>query len=150
MDENSEKMPIIPEKEPTIPEKEPTIPEKGPIITEQTPEPPPQPKARGRPKGVRDAKPRIKRVPIQQEEDEAPPPRVKAKKVEVRQEEKPPPEPEEPPPAEEEESEEEPPPPKSPRTLHRERMQHAAAERQQLARDRQDRFERILDNFMGF
>ena len=139
MDENSEKLPLIPESEPTIPEKESTIPEK-----EQ--EPPPQPKARGRPKGAKDAKPRIKRVPIQQEEEE-PPPRVKAKKVEVRQEEKPPPEPEEPP---EEESEEELPPPKSPRTLHRERVQHAAAERRQQARDRQDHFERILDNFMGF
>jgi len=152
MDENSEKMPILPEKESTIPEKEAIIPKKEPIITEQTPEPPPHPRAKGRPKGAKDAKPRIKRVPIQQEEDEPPPPRVKAKKVEVRQEEKPPPEPEEPPEDEDEESEEEAPlpPPKSPRTLHRERMQHAATERRQLARDRQDRFERILDNFMGF
>ena len=138
MDENSETMPIIPENEPTIPEKEPIIPEK---------EPPPQPKGRGRPKGVKDAKPRIKRVPIQQEEEE-PLPQVKVKKVEVR-----PPKREEPPPEEEdEESEEEAPlpPPKSPRTIHRERMHQAATERRQLARDRQDNFERVLDNFMGF
>ena len=135
------------EKEPTIPEKEPTIPEKEPIIPETNPDPSPQPKARGRPKGVKDAKPRIKRVPIQQEEEE-PLPQVKVKKVEVR-----PPKREEPPPEEEdEESEEEAPlpPPKSPRTIHRERMHQAATERRQLARDRQDHFERVLDNFMGF
>ena len=139
MDENSETMPIIPENEPTIPEKEPIIPEK-----EQ--EPPPQPKGRGRPKGAKDAKPRIKRVPIKQEEEE-PLPQVKVKKVEVR-----PPKHEEPPPEEDdEESEEEAPlPSKSPRTIHRERMHQAATERRQFARDRQDRFERILDNFMGF
>ena len=140
MDENSETMPIIPENEPTIPEKEPIIPEK-----EQ--EPPPQPKGRGRPKGAKDAKPRIKRVPIKQEEEE-PLPQVKVKKVEVR-----PPKREEPPPEEEdEESEEEAPlpPPKSPRTIHRERMHQAATQRRQLARDRQDHFERVLDNFMGF
>ena len=131
----------------TIPEKEPIIPEKEPIIPEKKTEPSPQPKARGRPKGVKDAKPRIKRVPIQQEEEE-PLPQVKVKKVEVR-----PPKREEPPPEEEdEESEEEAPlpPPKSPRTIHRERMHQAATERRQLARDRQDHFERVLDNFMGF
>ena len=135
----------------TIPEKEPIIPEKEPIIPEKSPEPSPQPKARGRPKGVKDAKPRIKRVPIQQEEEE-PLPQVKVKKVEVRPEERPAPKHEEPPPEEDdEESEEEAPlPSKSPRTIHRERMHQAATERRQFARDRQDRFERILDNFMGF
>ena len=144
MDDKSEKKTTIPEKEPTIPEKEPIIPEK-----EQ--EPPPQPKGRGRPKGAKDAKPRIKRVPIQQEEEE-PLPQVKVKKVEVRPEERPAPKHEEPPPEEDdEESEEEAPlPSKSPRTIHRERMHQAATERRQFARDRQDRFERILDNFMGF
>ena len=132
---------------PIIPENPETIPKQEPIITEKNPEPSPQPKARGRPKGVKDAKPRIKRVPIQQEEEE-PLPQVKVKKVEVR-----PPKREEPPPEEEdEESEEEAPlpPPKSPRTIHRERMHQAATERRQLARDRQDHFERVLDNFMGF
>ena len=147
MDDKSENPNTIPEHEPIIPENPETIPKKEPIITEKNPEPSPQPKARGRPKGVKDAKPRIKRVPIQQEEEE-PLPQVKVKKVEVR-----PPKREEPPPEEEdEESEEEAPlpPPKSPRTIHRERMHQAATERLQLARDRQDRFERILDNFMGF
>ena len=139
MDDKSENPNTIPENEPIIPENEPIIPQK-----EQ--EPPPQPKARGRPKGAKEAKPRIKRVPIQQEEEE-PLPQVKVKKVEVR-----PPKREEPPPEEEdEESEEEAPlPSKSPRTIHRERMHQAATERRQCARDRQDRFERILDNFMGF
>jgi hypothetical protein len=146
MDDKSENPETIPENEPIIPENPETIPKKEPIITEKNPEPSPQPKARGRPKGVKDAKPRIKRVPIQQEEEE-PLPQVKVKKVEVR-----PPKREEPPPEEEdEESEEEAPlPSKSPRTIHRERMHQAATERRQFARDRQDRFERILDNFMGF
>ena len=146
MDDKSENPETIPEQEPTIPEKEPIIPEKNP-------EPSPQPKARGRPKGVKDAKPRIKRVPVQQEEEEPPPPQVKkVKKVEV--EEKPATKREEPPAEEEEDEEDEdeeaPLPPKSPRTLHRERMHQAATERRQLARDRQDHFERILDNFLGF
>ena len=137
----------------TIPEKEPILPEKEPIIPEKNPDPSPQPKARGRPKGVKDAKPRIKRVPIQQEEEEPLPQVKKVKKVEVRPEEKPATKREEPPAEEEDEEDEDeeaPLPPKSPRTIHRERMHQAATERRQFARDRQDRFERILDNFMGF
>ena len=142
MSEKSENPETIAEKEPTNTEKESTVPEKDE-------EPPPQPKARGRPKGAKDNKPRIKGVPIQREEGEPPPPRVKAvKKVEVQPKEKEPPEtPEEP---TEEEEEEEPPPPKSPRSLHRERVQQAAMERRKQARDRQEHFKRILDNFMGF
>ena len=149
MDDKSENPETIPQKEPTIPEKEPIIPE------QKKTEPPPQPKARGRPKGVKDAKPRIKRVPVQQEEEEPPPPQVKKiKRVEVQEKpaeaikrEEPPTEDED----EEDEGEEAPlPQSKSPRTLHRERMHQAATERRQFARDRQDRFERILDNFMGF
>ena len=138
MDEKSENSETTPEKEPTIPEKEQVAPKKDE-------EPPPQPKARGRPKGSKDAKPRIKRVPVQQQEEDEPPPKVK--KVKVQPKEAPPPEPEE-----EEESDQEEPlaPPKSPRTLHRERVQQAAMERRQQARDRQEHFERILDNFMGF
>ena len=42
------------------------------------------------------------------------------------------------------------PPPKSRRTLHKERVQAAAAERRKIAQARKDHFERILDNFMGF
>ena len=131
--------------------------ENSPTIPENDQEPLPQPKARGRPKGTKDTKPRIKRVPIEVPPQDKPEvktkkPEAKPKKELVRYEEE-----EE----EEEEAEDSPisaprqveedlPPPKSPRTLHRERVQQAATERRQLARDRQDRFERILDNFMGF
>ena len=126
----------------------------------------PAPKSRGRPAGSKDNKPRIKRVPVQQvqqqqqqqqQEQEAneatpTPPKKPRKKVEIRYEE----EPEKKPKQvrfqyeEEEPVEEEPPPPKSPRTLHKERVQAAAMQRRQIAQARQDHFERILDNFMGF
>ena len=119
----------------------------------------PAPKSRGRPAGSKDNKPRIKRVPVLQ-----PPPQPQEivandatpnksrKKVEIRYDE----EPESKPKKvsfqyEEEESvEEPPPPPKSPRTLHKERVQAAAMQRRQIAQARQDHFERILDSFMGF
>ena len=112
----------------------------------------PAPKSRGRPAGSKDNKPRIKRVPVQQappqqqqetaaEEVTPTPTKQTRKRVEIRYEE------EEPQP---EEPEEQLPPPKSPRTLHRERVQAAAMQRRQLAQARQDHFERILDNFMGF
>ena len=53
--------------------------------------------------------------------------------------------------SEEERSLEEPlPPSKSPRTLHREYVQNAATQKRQMAQAKQDYFERILDNFMGF
>ena len=120
----------------------------------------PAPKARGRPAGSKDNKPRIKRVPVQppppqqQQETAAKEatPKKPRKKVEIRYEE----EPEKKPKQvrfqyeEEEPVEEEPPPPKSPRTLHKERVQAAAMQRRQIAQARQDHFERILDNFMGF
>ena len=110
----------------------------------------PAPKSRGRPAGSKDNKPRIKRVPVQQQQEtaakEATPTALKPrKKVEIRYEEEAPDAPEEP-----VEEEEEPPPPKSPRTLHKERVQQAAMQRRQVAQARQDHFERILDNFMGF
>ena len=152
MDEKSENSETIHEKEPLTTEKEPITTEKEPTIPKKDEEPRPQPKARGRPKGTKDTKPRIKRVPIHQEEEEPPPPQVKkVKRVEVQQKPVAATKQEEPP-SEEEESEEEAPlpQPKSPRTLHRERMQQTATERWQLTRDRHDRFERILDNFMGF
>ena len=120
----------------------------------------PAPKSRGRPAGSKDNKPRIKRVPVQQPPPPQPQetvaneatPNKSRKKVEIRYEE----EPESKPKKvsfqyEEEESvEEPPPPPKSPRTLHKERVQAAAMQRRQIAQARQDHFERILDNFMGF
>ena len=109
----------------------------------------PAPKSRGRPAGSKDNKPRIKRVPAQQpqpqQQQETAAKEKRRKKVEIRYEE-----PEEPQPEEPEEPEEQLPPPKSPRTLHKERVHAAAMQRRQLAQARQDHFERILDNFMGF
>ena len=132
------------EKEETIPKQDEKREANEEVVYEK-----PAPKSRGRPAGSKDNKPRIKRVPVQQppqqqEEaaaEETTPPKKPRKKVEVRYEEDEP-QPEEP--------EEQPPPPKSPRTLHRERVQSAATQRRQLEQARQDRFERILDNFMGF
>ena len=107
-----------------------------------------EPKARGRPKGVRDTKPRVKRIPITPPEQEAP--KTKPKKVQVREE------------PEEQEPEQDPPqadaqPPtpepvkmKSPRTQRRERMQAFSAQRHAELKARQDRFDRVIDNFMGY
>ena len=143
--ENEKGIPNNSEKEETIPKNE----EKQEANEEVTPEKPAA-RTRGRPAGSKDNKPRIKRVPVQQPPpqqqqeaaaEETTPPKKPRKKVEVRYEEDEP-QPEEP--------EEQPPPPKSPRTLHRERVQSAATQRRQLEQARQDRFERILDNFMGF
>ena len=107
------------------------------------------PKSRGRPKNSKDTKPRIKRIPIAAPEEEVPKAKVKAKKVVVQEE-----------PEEEEEQEQEevaaPPPsmvepvPKSPRSLRREHMQSVAAQKRAMTQARQDRFERVLDGFMGF
>jgi len=105
-------------------------------------------KGRGRPKGSVDAKPRIKRIPIAApEEEEIPKPKVKVKKVIVQDE-----------PEEQEEEQEvaaeitepEPVVPKSPKTLRREHMQTVAQQKRAMAQARQDRFERVLDGFMGF
>ena len=110
-------------------------------------------KARGRPKGSADKKARIKRIPIApKEEEEIPKPTVKAKSAVVQEapdssiEEE----------HEEQEQEEvaadikEPEPLKSPRTLRREHMQAIAAQKRAIAQARQDRFEKVLDGFMGF
>ena len=40
--------------------------------------------------------------------------------------------------------------PKSPRTLRREHMQAIAQQKRAMTQARQDRFERVLDGFMGF
>ena len=108
-------------------------------------------KGRGRPKGSVDAKPRIKRIPIAAPvslvEEEIPKPKVKVKKVIVQDE-----------PEEQEEEQEvaaeitepEPVVPKSPRTLRREYMQSVAQQKRAMTQARQDRFERVLDGFMGF
>ena len=60
MADNSEELDTIPDKERTIPEKEQTIPEKEQTATKNDGEPPPQPRARGRPKGTKDSKHRIR------------------------------------------------------------------------------------------
>ena len=116
------------------------------------------PRSRGRPKNSKDTKPRIKRIPIAAPEEEVPKAKVKAKKVVVQEE------------SEEEEEQESmvqeevaasnlsmvPPPsmvvpvPKSPRSLRREHMQSVAAQKRAMAQARQDRFEKVLDGFMGF
>ena len=94
----------------------------------------PAPKSRGRPAGSKDNKPRIKRVPVQQQQEtaakEATPTALKPrKKVEIRYGEEAPDAPEE-----------QLPPPKSPRTLHKERVQAAAMQRRQVAQARPDHF----------
>ena len=142
--DNSKNTAIIAEQAEIIVENEPINSKKDEAPEEPLPK-------RGRPKGAKDAKPRIKRVPVEAPEEkptvkpvEAPKAKPKPK-VEIRYEE-----PEEP---EEHEEPEEPAveePPPSPRALHRQRVQQAAMERRLIARERQDRFERILDNFMGF
>ncbi len=141
--------------EPKNQEKEETIPLEGMAdkkeesVLEKS-----APKSRGRPAGSKDNKPRIKRVPVQQSpppqqqdtkanEATHTPPNKPRKNVEIRYEEEEP-QPEDP------VEEEPPPPPKSPRALHKERVQAAAMQRRQMAQARQDHFERILDNFMGF
>ena len=141
--------------EPKIQEKEETIAQEG--MTDQKDEifyEKPAPKSRGRPAGSKDNKPRIKRVPVQQSpppqqqettanEATHTPPNKPRKQVEIRYEEEEP-QPEDP------VEEEPPPPPKSPRALHKERVQAAAMQKRQMAQARQDHFERTLDNFMGF
>ena len=146
----------IQEKEETIPINQKAAPmgaeqkAKEEVVQEAAPGAlKPAPKSRGRPAGSKDNKPRIKRVPAQQpqpqQQQETAAKEKRRKKVEIRYEE-----PEEPQPEEPEEPEEQLPPPKSPRTLHKERVQAAAMQRRQMAQARQDHFERILDNFMGF
>ena len=117
---------------------------KGGVVQEK-----PAPKSTGRPTGSKDNKPRITRVPAQlspqQQQQETAAKEKRRKKIEIQYEE-----PEEPQPEEPEEPEEQLPLPKSPRTLHKERVQAAAMQRRQMAQARQDHFERIFDNCMGF
>jgi alkylated DNA repair dioxygenase AlkB len=110
-------------------------------------EAPAAPKARGRPRGSRDAAPRVKRVPVvsarsPEEEGEAKPvPRKAVKQVRVQEEQEEPEEQEAPMPD---------PPPPSPRTLRKERLQAHAAERRAVEQAKQARFDRVLDSFMGY
>ena len=166
--QNSELLVESQEANPKIQEKEEAAPGEDGMdaedkAKEEVVQDKPAPKSRGRPAGSKDNKPRIKRVPVQQVQQPPPQqqetaakeatPKKPRKKVEIRYEE----EPEKKPKQvrfqyEEEEpvEEEPPPPPKSHHTLHKERVQAAAMQRRQIAQARQDHFERILDNFMGF
>ena len=119
----------------------------------------PEPKGRGRPKGSKDAKPRIKRIPVappEEVEGEAAAAKPKPEKKTARGRE----EPEE---QEPEQTREEPEAVvldslpeepvvqmKSPRSQRRERMQALAAERLASTQARQARYDRVLDGFLGY
>ena len=112
---------------PTIPDNVPTIQENVATVQENVEVPAARPKTRGRPWGSKDAKPRIRRVPMvvkQEEEPAAPaePAEPAAKTVHF---------------AEVEET-------KSPRTLHREHVQTMATERRKMAQARQAHYESLL------
>ena len=156
MSENSEEAAKKTEELPTNPEeplKQPASTEKNEKKAEAA-ETTPEPKGRGRPKGSKDAKPRIKRIPVEKtpEEEVAKP----VKKTVQMQEE----------PEEQEQIQEEPEaasnvpsttslpePPvqmKSPRSQRRERMQALAAERFAATQARQVRYDAVLDRFLGY
>ena len=149
--ENSNKSETIPENSEIKEEekKEPPEIKEAESESEKQKTPAAKAKGRGRPKGSADAKPRIKRIPITPpEEEEIEKPKVKVKKVVVQEE-----------PEEEQEQEQEVAAEitepeavvsKSPRTLRREHMQTVAAQKRAITQARQDRFERVLDGFMGF
>ena len=151
MAENSETSEQKPEESQKTQEETPKKTEELSKIPEKTEEEvvSAAPKARGRPRGSRDAAPRVKRVPVvtarspEEEGGEAKTaPRKAAKQVRVLEE-----------PPEEQEEPEAPvpdPPPPSPRTLRKERMQAHAAERRAVEQAKQARFDRVLDSFMGY
>ena len=135
--------------EPTIPDNVPTSPDNDPItpdnVPDNVPDAPPteeapqeRPKTRGRPWGSKDAKPRIRRVPVvvaQEEEEEEPAAAPAAtKKVQIAEPAQHIPEP----------------PRKSPRTLHREHVQALAAERRALAQAKQAHYESLFDRNLSW
>ena len=156
MAENSETSEQKPEE---LQKTQEETPKKAEELSKKTPEKaeeevvsqeaPAAPKARGRPRGSRDAAPRVKRVPVvtaRSPEEEGggakTAPRKAAKQVRVLEE-----------PPEEQEEPEAPvpdPPPPSPRTLRKERMQAHAADRRAAELAKQARFDRVLDSFMGY
>ena len=112
---------------PTIPDNVPTIQENVATVQENVEVPAARPKTRGRPWGSKDAKPRIRRVPMVVKKEEEPTA---------------PAEPVEPAPktvhfAEVEET-------KSPRTMHREHVQTMATERRKMAQAKQAHYESLL------
>jgi hypothetical protein len=147
--EKTEELQKMQEETPKKAEESSKMPEKVEEEEVVSQEAPAAPKARGRPRGSRDAAPRVKRVPVvtarspEEEGGEAKTaPRKAAKQVRVLEE-----------PPEEQEEPEAPvpdPPPPSPRTLRKERMQAHAAERRAVEQAKQARFDRVLDSFMGY
>ena len=160
MSELSEEAPKKAEELPTNPE-EPLIKPDPTEKTEkraETAETTPEPKSRGRPKGSRDAKPRIKRIPVEKppEEEVEQAPKAKPGKKTARVQE----EPEE---QEPEQTREEPETMaiaslpeervvqmKSPRSQRREHMQALAAERFAATQARQARYDAVIDGFLGY
>ena len=137
--------PTIPDNVPTNPDNVPTNPDKVPNeVPDQVPNTPQErPKTRGRPWGSKDAKPRIRRVPVvvaQEEEVPAAAPAAPAatKKVQIAE------------PAEEPAQHPPEPPRKSPRTLHREHVQALAAERRALAQAKQAHYESLFDRNLSW
>jgi len=136
--DNSDNAPTIPDNAPTIPEDAPTIPDAP--QAEEAPAPEEErPKTRGRPRGSKDGKPRIRRVPVvieQEEEPAAPAAPAATKRVRF---------------TERVATQEPPEPPmKSPRTLHREHVQALAAERRKLAQARQAHYESLFDRNLSW
>ena len=146
MAENSDNPPTTPDNSPITPD--------APLQEEAAPAPVPEEakRPRGRPKGSKDAKPRIRRVPVVIEQEEEPPaaPKRGAKEPERLPDRKlavsfdPAQEPEEPPPPPH------PPPKKSPRTLHREHAQAIAVERRKLAQAKQAHYEGLFDRNLSW
>ena len=130
--DNSENPTTIPDHAPTIPDAPPQA-EEAPAPEEE------RPKTRGRPRGSKDGKPRIRRVPVvieQEEESAAPAAPAATKKVQF---------------TEQVVTEEPPEPPKkSPRTLHREHVQALAAERRALAQAKQAHYESLFDRNLSW
>ena len=125
--DNSENSTTIPDDVATIPDN--ATPDAPPQAEEAPAPEDSRPKTRGRPRGSRDGKPRIRRVPvaIEQEEEPAEPAAPAAtKRVQFT------------------EQVVEEPPTKSPRALHREHVQALAAERRKLAQAKQAHYEGLL------
>ena len=139
--------PTIPDNVPTSPDNDPITPDNVPDnVPDNTPDAPPteeapqeRPKTRGRPWGSKDAKPRIRRVPVvvaQEEEEEPAAAPAATKKVQIAEPAQQPAQPE--------------PPRKSPRTLHREHVQALAAERRALAQAKQAHYESLFDRNLSW
>ena len=161
MSENSEEAAKKAEELPTNPEeplKQPAPTEKNEKKAEAA-ETTPEPKGRGRPKGSKDAKPRIKRIPVAKPPEEVEGEAAAAKPKPVKKTARVQEEPEEQEPEQTREEPEtmvtaslpeEPVQVKSPRSQRREHMQALAAERFAATQARQVRYDAVLDRFLGY